>query len=237
MKNFIRTLTLSVTLAFGVTVCSIQETAAQQQQVQGKLEYMMKESQDKVFEQAKAENKPVLIFIHSQTCFSSKKFSREIMNHEKVKGLIKKRYVSMNADVSSPFGREMASKHKVLMMPALILYSPDKGIMFQCKLANDTFEMLNQFRSFVTACNLLDQVRMQQKTADKSEKEIIRQIGRSYALKDFQRDKTGDISQRVALRTLDLPFFKEFEVGYREEWETLLASNGKHKNSEAASIK
>ncbi len=49
--------------------------------------------------------------------------------------------------------------------------------------------------------------------------------------------RCGDISQRVALRTLDLPFFKEFEVGYREEWETLLASNGKHKNSEAASIK
>ncbi|MBI3233061.1 MAG: thioredoxin family protein [Bacteroidetes bacterium] len=210
---------------------------AQQQMVQGKLEYMMKESQDKVFEVAKAENKPVLIYIHSQTCFSSKKFSREIMNHEKVKTIVRKKYVCMNADVATTFGKQMAAKHNILLMPALVLYSPDKGIMFQCKLQLDTFEMMTQFRSFISACNLLEQVKMQQSTSDKSQKEIIRQIGRSYAMKDFQRDKNGEVSQRVTLRTLNIEFFKDFEIGYKEEYETLLASNGKKSSGEAASIR
>lgn len=159
------------------------------------------------------------------------------MNHDKVKGMIKKRYICMNADVSTKFGKQMASKHGVLLMPALYLYSPDKGIMYQCKLEVDTFEMMSQFRSFVTACNLLDQVKLQQKTANLSEKEIIRQIGRSYAIKDFKRDNAGEIAQRVSIRTLNINFFKEFEVGYREEWDVLVASNGKHNASEAASIK
>jgi len=226
---------LFFTLAILVTVS--YKGIAQQQTVQGKLEYMIKESQDRIFEIAQAENKPVLIYIHSQTCFSSKKFSREIMNHDQVKSLIKKKYICMNADVATTFGKQMASKHTVLLMPALVLYSPDKGIMYQCKLKVDTSDMMSQFRSFITACNLLDQVRSQQKTSSLSQSQIIRQIGRSYALKDFQNDRNVEINQRVSVRTLNMSFFKEFETGYREEYETLLANNGKKPNSEAASIK
>lgn len=238
MKNFINQILLAILFSLAIIVTNTYESSAQQQLVQGKLEYMMKESQEKVFEIAQTENKPVLIYIHSQTCLSSKKFSREIMNHVKVKGMIRNRYICMNGDVSTKYGKQMAAKHGVLIMPALYLFSPDKSIMFQCKLEVDTFEMLSQFRSFISACNIVDQVKFQQKTSSLSEKEIIRQIGRSYAIKDFKTNNAGEIAQRVSIRTLNINFLKEFEVGYREEWKVLLASsNGKNIKSETDNIK
>lgn len=229
---------------FAMVIClagMLNISFAQQPAVQGKLEYMMQESSDKVFEIAQKENKPVLIYIHSQSCFSSKKFSREIMNNSKVKALIRKKYICMNADVSSKIGQQMASKFGVLMMPGLFLVTPDRGIEYQCKLSVDTFDMMTQFRSFITVCNLQEQVKMQKSTSELSEKEIIRQIGRSYAMKDYQKDKTSTIglTLRVTTRTLNIPFFKEFEIGYMEEWNGLLASNkGKSQQvTEAASTK
>lgn len=214
---------------------SLSTLFAQKQVIQGKLEYMISEPSEAIFEIAKRENKPVLIYIHSQSCMSSKKFSREIMNHYKVKAFLKKKYVCMNADVSSKIGQHMASKHGVLITPMLFVYSPGKEISYQCNLEIDTFEMMKQFRAFVTACNLLDQVKMKKKTSDMSEKQIIKEIGVSYAIHDYKKDPNiADITSAIYNRTLDLPYFKEFELGYREEWERQQKLINKTQNSEVS---
>ncbi len=202
-------------------------TNAQSSSVQNKLEYMIGESPERIFDIAKAERKPVLMYIHSQTCYSSRKFSRDIMNHEKVKNLVRKRFVCMNADVATKFGNSMAIKHKILIMPAIVLYSPDKGIMFQCHLKLDTFEMMTEFRAFVSAYNLIEQLALNKATTSLTEKEALRAIGRSYADKDFKRDVNGSLEDRIKLRTLNIAYFKEFEEGYKEEWGAMLVSNRK----------
>ncbi len=229
MKKLINTIKTVAATAMFISLAN--NSSAQAPAVQGNLSYMIKEPQEKIFEIAKAERKPVLMYIHSQTCFSSRKFSRDVMNHEKVKSLVRKRFVCMNADVSSKFGNSMAIKHNILMMPAIVLYSPDKGIMFQCHLKIDTFEMMTQFRAFVSACNLMEQVALNQATTNLNEKESLNAIGRSYADKDFKRDINGSPEDRIKLRTLNIAYFKEFEEGYKEEWDAMLASNGKKKDN------
>lgn len=217
---------------FLLLIFSTINAEAQTSMVQGKLEYMLKESSDRVFEIAKKENKPVLVYVNSQSCFTSKKFSREVMNQPKVKSLLHKKFICMNADISTGFGKQIANKYGVLMTPALFLFSPDKEISFHSKLEMDTAVMLSQFRGFLTAFNLLTQVKMQLKTTKKSEKEIIKEIGRSYASTDFKKDHSVDPSQKITAKTLNIDYFKEFEEGYLEEWRLLQEADKKKQLNE-----
>jgi hypothetical protein len=201
---------------------------AQTPTTQAKLEYMFKESHEKIFEMAVAEKKPVLIYVNANTCFSSRKFSREVMNHEKVKSLLRKKFICMNADVSTKWGKAMASKHDLLMTPAIILYSPGKEILFTCTLKCDTFEMMSQFRSFLSACNLVEQVNLQLATNPSiSQKDALRGIAKAYAAKDYKRDDAGNVAERIQIRTLGISFFSAFADAYNEEWADLQSGKGK----------
>lgn len=226
MKNLNNLLTLSALIAL-LFVIANQNMFAQGKRT--KLNYMLDESPEKIFELARIEKKPVLIFINSKTCFTSKKFTREVMSQAAIKGLVKGRYISMNADISTKFGKAMASKYNVMLLPAVILVSPEKEITYTCKLKMDTGIVMDQFKSFIAACNLLDQVRLLSSTSNLSEKDIISNIGKSYAKIDFRRN-VGDIENALSFRTLDLKYFEAFKTAYREEY--VAQQNGKNKKSQ-----
>ena len=225
-NNYILHTLLSAIICLGFNTSNI---TAQQQMLQGKLDFMVKVPEKQIFDIAKKENKPILIYIHSPSCITGKKFAREILNHPQMKSWLKKKYVSMNADVNSEIGKDAARKHKVLITPAVFLYSPDNFLSYQCKLDADTADMLNQFNAFTVACAMLQQVKLLQTTSKLSEKQALRKIGESYATRDFKLDRNADVNQKLAARTLNIKFFEELEASYKETWAKLEAAPANEK--------
>jgi hypothetical protein len=80
-----------------------------------KLGYMTKVPMSQVYQIAKYEDKPLMIFIYSFSCYSSRKYIREIMNQQPVIDNFKNHCVCVNADMATARGRQLAVKYNDLI--------------------------------------------------------------------------------------------------------------------------
>jgi hypothetical protein len=185
-----------------------------------KFTYMDNMPASQIFGDALKENRPVLVFVHSKHCMSSRKFNREIMNLEAVAVFFKTNFKCMNADVGTKNGNRFAKIHDLLNMPALMLYSPDKKMSYLCHLKLDHEYVLNQAVSFLNAFNIREQIKQFRFTNKVTKKEAAMAIGRSYALIDFRRNEK-EKSKNMYYFAMQMRLFKSFAIGYNDEWEKL----------------
>ncbi|MBI3234405.1 MAG: thioredoxin family protein [Bacteroidetes bacterium] len=189
-----------------------------------RLDYMSKNSSDFIFNLSKFDKKPVLVFVHSVHCYTSRQFVREVMNKEDVMQTIRMNFNCMNADVSEKNGKSYADKNNLMLMPVLVLYSHDADMKYRCQLKLDKSYILEQLRNFLSACNIKNQIKMLSSTNENLDvKTSSSKIGESYARIDYRKRTTlsEDMSKNIARFTLNMKYFKDFEDGYKREWEKL----------------
>lgn len=196
-----------------------------------KVEYMLDEQMDKVFEFAREKKKPVAVYVNSAKCFDSRKFTREIMSSQRVANFIKKHYFTINADVTARNGNVAARKLNVIIVPSLILFDCNQSLRYQLELKMDSNVVFDQFSGFLSAMSLNDQVQLMVSTNNMEQEMACKSIGASYARSDFKKFPGNNPEDMVTKRTLGIPTLVAIETGYLEEWERLVDKAKKQKNN------
>ncbi len=186
------------------------------------LSYMSKEGLDRVIPYAKRENKPILIYIHSQHCYTSKKFTREIMASDSLRKFVSSRYFCINGDIANEFGTTFAKKHEILILPAILLLAPDGNHLFQIDMTYEFDILFGQIGRYVATCSILMQSSLLKSTSKLTEGEALTKIGASYANTDFM--KRRDIHPRENCRRflVDMNKLNYFKNGYLLQWAALV---------------
>ncbi len=203
---------------------------------QDKLGFMKTIAFDKIIEYAKIDRKPVLLYFHSQTCITSRQFTREVITTSTVKSTLRKNFVSMNADVIGKDAKTTAQKFGVYTLPAVILISADGELEYKCELKMDTSVFNGLISSFFSACNIYNAIADLKQTNGVSYNEAAHRIGASYAKKDFKNNSLASADIMAHQRTLDLPQLSEVNEGYLREWESqkIAMEGDKNKTSKVA---
>jgi hypothetical protein len=89
------------------------------------------------------------------------------------------------------------------------------------KLEFDTGVILQQLKLFTNACSMVEQVLMQKRGGDKTETEILEELGKSYASRDFKKNIETQIEHKLESYTFHLPYFDAFEAAYKAEVKNL----------------
>jgi thioredoxin-related protein len=192
---------------------------------------MIKEDIERIREIAAYDKKPMLIYVNSTECYDSKRFSREVMNNDKLKGFLRKNFICMNAAIQTKEGKAMAKKHSVLLMPAIFMYSNDEVLYFPCSMKLDTAIMMNQFRGFVSATKLKEEVVLQMKTGGINQNEALAALAKAYAASYFKKKANSEASALVTAITLNISYFKEFDHEFVVEWGLLKSTGGRREDT------
>ncbi len=191
------------------------------------INYMSREGLERVIPYAKRENKPILIYIHSQHCYTSKKFTREIMSSDSVRKFVSPKYFCLNGDIAYEFGTTYAKKHEILVLPALILLAPDGNHLFQVDMTYELDILFGQIGRYVSTCSILMQSSLLKSTSQLTEGQALTKIGASYAKADFV--KRREIHPRDNCRRFLVDMYKlnYFKNGYFLEWAKLVEEEKK----------
>ncbi len=195
-----------------------------------KLGYMTKVPMSQVYQIAKYEDKPVMIFIHSFSCYSSRKYIREIMNQQQVIDNFKNHFVCVNADMATSRGRQLAMKYNALILPVIILINSDQSITYRCQMKIDEAALLEEVRNFVTVNKVQKQIVSYMKSTKSTHHISADKIGASYAKIDYKKNPENIPGTFVKKYTMSISDLKPFEEGYLREWDKL--KNAKPKDKE-----
>ncbi|MBI3233644.1 MAG: thioredoxin family protein [Bacteroidetes bacterium] len=192
-----------------------------------KLGYMTKVPLSQAFQIANYEDKPVMVFIHSFSCYSSRKYIREVMNKQEVIDRFKSHFVCVNADMATMRGRAVASKYNVMILPVILLINSDQSIVYRCQMKIDDAALITEVDNFVTLNKVQKQIISYQKSRAISYKKSAEAIGVSYAKIDFKKDQEIIPRKHVKKYTMNLKELLPFEDAYVKEWERLKTEKAK----------
>lgn len=185
------------------------------------ISYMSKEGLDRIIPYAKRENKPILIYIHSQHCYTSKKFTREIMSSDSIRKFVGPKYYCINGDIAQEFGTTYAKKHDILILPAIVLLAPDGNHLFQVEMTYEFDILFGQIGRYVSTCSILMQSELLKSTSKLTEAEALIKIGASYAKTDFLKRRDIHPSENCRRFLVDINKLNYFKNGYLLQWAAL----------------
>jgi len=195
-------------------------------QIRG-ISYMSKEGLDNIIPYAKKDNKPILIYIHSQHCYTSKKFTREIMSSDSIRKFVSRKYYCINGDIAQKFGTAYAKKHDILILPSIVLLAPDGNHLFQVDMTYDFDILFGQIGRYVSTCSILMQSELLKSTSNITEAEALTKIGASYAKTDFLKRRDIHPSENCSRFLVDINKLNYFKNGYLLQWAKLLEEDKK----------
>ncbi len=196
---------------------TVTQTVTSQQFLSTKLGFMYSMPIAKVSELAKRLNMPVLVYMNSQNCSDSKRFSREVLNMPTVIKLLRTKYVCMNANVDSSYGSAMARKYQKLIMPVVVLISPDGNLEYCCNLNLDTLNLITQLNAFYTACSLRDAINLMVRTSSMKFNAASDKIASYYTDRYMKEYKTIPVDVFLRSQTLGLEYFKRYSKTFVAE--------------------
>lgn len=86
-------------------------------------------------------NKPTMVFVYSNKCYSSRAFTRKVLNNETIKNLHTSKINRINMDVATLKGRIFAQINDVFELPTVFFVSNDETIKYRSKLSLDSIKM------------------------------------------------------------------------------------------------
>ncbi|MSQ79705.1 MAG: hypothetical protein EXR21_08535 [Flavobacteriaceae bacterium] len=195
------------------------QTATSQHFLSPKLGFMYSMPLPKVTAIAKRLNKPIVIYLNSQNCSDSKRFSREVLNMPTVTKLLRTKYVCLNANVDSNFGNAIARKYKKLVMPVIIIINPDENWEYCCNLDLDTLNLLSQLNAFYAAFSLQEEIKFLVRTSSMNFNEASDKIASYYADRYIKENKEKSVEEFLLSQTLGLEYFTRYSKTFVLELE------------------
>ena len=196
MKNIIPITIISLVL---IALSTTQSFASKDP-----LQFMVKGNFNTAISFAKQERKPMLVYIHSNKCISSRTFIRQVIAKQGFAQWADKNFVCLDANITTIDGNNIAKKYNVTSLPTIILVSYDQDLEYTVEMKLDSVSLYNQFRSFVTANNLKSQIEMLHSTNGLSYKDASIAIAQSYAKRDFKKYPTAPAEMLAFERTLNI---------------------------------
>lgn len=171
----------------------------------------------KSFVDASKVNKPLIVLVSSNTCYSSRVFLRKVVNTATVQSQISSNFIYVKADVATKEGKHFARKNGVLSLPAVYFISNDKTIKYKSKLSLDSSTIQNEMRSFIKCVNIKDQINLYMSTNNVSMKQSQTAIAEYYAKHDQKKSRSSDLKIELYGYTLGINWFAAFEKAYIEK--------------------
>lgn len=191
------------------------------------LSYMSKENLENVIVFAKRENKPILVYLHSQHCYTSKKFTREVMATDSVRKYAGTRYFCINGDIAREFGTTYCKKNDILVLPVVRLLSPDGTHPYTVDLTFDLDIFLGQLGKYVSTCSILMQADLLRQTSNYTENQALELIGASYAKTDYIKRQDISATENCRRYLVEITKLNHFKDGYLKEWARLVEEEKK----------
>ncbi len=226
MKHIIRNTIALIALTFSFTYLSLGA---------GKdpLNFMLKCNLKQSKQFAKQERKPMMIYIHSTKCISSRTFTRQIVGKPEFAKWAKGNFICMEANVTTKKGKEIAKKYGVLRIPAIIMLSFDTDLEYAVEMKLDSQSLYTQFRSFLTANSLKNQIELMRETNGYSYRQASAAIARSYAKQDYKKNPDGTPQMMAYERTLHINKLTDLYDAYVLEYTKLSGQNKPNQTSVA----
>ncbi len=223
---------LHITIAFFLAVLfapSIISAAAPR----NPLGFMMPCNLVKAKSSAKLERKPLLLYIHSTKCYSSRTFTRQIAGKAEFANWAKGNFICMEANVLVGKGKSVAKKYGVLKLPSIIMLSFDTDLEYNVEMKMDSVSLYNQFRSFLSANSLKSQIELMRSTNGLTYQAASKAIAASYAKHDFKKNPAGSPEMMASERTLEIKKLKDLHLAYIDEYKKLVAVSNTNEQKKA----
>lgn len=217
MKNILHT-TIAVLV---LTIASVSNSFGSSDP----LNFMVKCNMPLAKSFAKQERKPIMLYIHSTKCISSRTFTRQVVAKADFAKWADKNFVCMEANVLTKEGKYIAKKYGVLKVPAIIMVSNDQALEYNVEMKLDSVSLYNQLRSFLTANNLKSQVELLHTTNGLSFEDACKAIAASYAKIDFKSNLNASAEMMAAERTLNIGKLAILSKAYIAEYNKLSGNN------------
>lgn len=175
------------------------------------------ELSQKSFLEAIKENKPVMVLVYSNTCYSSRVYMRNVINTASVQKNISSNFVCIKADIATREGRQFARKLNVVSLPAVFLMSSDKTMKYKSKLSLDSTILQNEMTNFRTCINIKEQIDLYRSTNNVSLKQAQITIAEYYSKHNLKKSSYSDPKTEVNSYTLGMKWFADFEKAYIEK--------------------
>jgi thioredoxin-related protein len=78
---------------------------------------------NELFEKAKAENKPVMVFLKLSTCGYCKYTENQIFKRDTAFEYLNENYLCYEVDLKTPEGRKLKNEYDVTMTPSFLFYN------------------------------------------------------------------------------------------------------------------
>ena len=213
MKNFISSTIATLVLTFIIAGTSFGSSDP--------LRFMVKSNLPAAKGFAKQERKPMLIYVHSTKCMSSRTFTRTIVAKADFAKFADKNFICMEANVTTKEGKDIAKKYNVMSVPAIIMVSYDQDLEYAVEMKLDSVSLYNQFRSFLTANSLNSQIELLQSTNGLNFDDASAAIAKSYAKQDFKKNPAASAEMMAAERTLHINKLGNLNKAYIAEFNKL----------------
>ncbi len=189
------------------------------------LNFMIKSNLKQSKQFAKQERKPLILYIHSSKCISSRTFTRQIVGKAEFAKWAKTNFVCMEANVTTKKGKEIAKKYGVLKIPSIIMLSFDTDLEYAVEMKLDSASLYNQFYSFLTANSLKSQIELMRETNGYTYRQASAAIAQSYAQHDYKKNPNGTAELMAFERTLHIHKLNDLYNAYIIEYTKLTADN------------
>ncbi|MBI3232913.1 MAG: thioredoxin family protein [Bacteroidetes bacterium] len=166
------------------------------------------------FKMAHEKSKPVLVLLYSKQCYSSRVFRRKIYDNGKLNHIYSKNFICIEVEAESSYGRALAKRNKILILPAMLFLSNDSKLKYICKMSMDTNDMKRQIYSFVHSTKLFDLISLYHKTNNVSLKESQRIFAEYYSKRDLKNHSNQLLIDSVKNETLKIKWFRSFQLAY-----------------------
>lgn len=212
MKNFITNTGATLVLTFVIASNSFGSNDP--------LRFMVKGNFQMAKGFSKQERKPMMVYIHSTKCISSRTFTRQIVAKQDFAKFADKNFVCIEANVTTNEGKDIAKKYNVMRIPAIIMVSYDSDLEYIVEMKLDSVSLYNQFRSFLTANSLNSQIELLHSTNGLSAEDASKAIAQSYAKRDFKTNPNASAEMMAAELTLHINKLgnlnKEYIIAYNK---------------------
>jgi len=168
---------------------------------------------------AKKEHHPLLIYVHSNHCYESKKFTREIMSNAELVNVLKANYNCLDAEISGSNGNTIARKYNVYKLPAIIMVDPNSDLEFELPMKKEPQYLIDHFNYFLSSCSISEQITFYLTTSNITMAEASKKVALSYVRRDKKISSGASAQYYIYGYTLNQPQFSDFEAAYVEEWQ------------------
>lgn len=174
-----------------------------------------------VLSYSKQEKKPIMIYINSPGCVSSREFTRIVMGTDTVKKYLKKHFNCINANTQTAQGDAIAKKFGIMIVPAVILIGIDQDVYIKPEMEVHAEGSIREFNRFLSSVELMEMIRLYSKSHHISIQNARHEIGKSLAQLDFKRNKNGNPFENLRRYNLDIGMLSVLAETYKKEWEKL----------------